>query len=322
MKMPYPMVLLIALPLLAAPVYSQTYPMKPIRLIVPLAPGGPSDILARTIGAAITPTLGQQVVVENRTGAAGIVGADLVAKSPADGYTILLIGLSTYTLAAALHPKLPFDAVKDLVPVTVLAASPFVLLVHPSLPVKTVKELIALAKARPGELNYASGGAGTHPQMVMEVMKLKTGINIVHIPYKGTAAGFTDLMTGQVQLSFTNPAAGMPHMKSGRLRALAVTSREPSRLLPGLPTIASAGLDGFEIETIFGLFAPAKTPEPVIRRLNQEVARVLNTPEAKERLFSAGVEAAPGAPDELAVYIRSDMSRMGKVIRDAGIRLD
>ena len=293
------------------------YPNKVVRIIT-TEPGGNADFNARFIADGLTGALGQPVIVENRAGT--IIAPETVAKAAPDGYMLLVIA-GTFWISPLLR-KTSYDPVRHFATISMLVRSPNVLVVHPSLPVKSVTELITLAKARPGQLNYASTGAGGSFHLAGELFKSMAGVNIVHIPYKGTAAGFTDLMTGQVQLSFTNPAAGMPHMKSGRLRALAVTSREPSRLLPGLPTIASAGLDGFEIETIFGLFAPAKTPEPVIRRLNQEVARVLNTPEAKERLFSAGVEAAPGAPDELAVYIRSDMSRMGKVIRDAGIRLD
>ena len=322
MKMPYPMVLLIALPLLAAPVYSQTYPMKPIRLIVPLAPGGPSDILARTIGAAITPTLGQQVVVENRTGAAGIVGADLVAKSPADGYTILLIGLSTYTLAAALHPKLPFDAVKDLVPVTVLAASPFVLLVHPSLPVKTVKELIALAKARPGELNYASGGAGTHPQMVMEVMKLKTGINIVHIPYKGSGPALSETLAGQMQIGLFNILAANPPVQGGRLRALAVTGPQRSALLPAVPTLAEAGVHGIVEVGSHMIMVPAATPKNIVARLNQDMVAALQTSAMKSRIAGEGGAAVGSSPEQAAAEVRADLEKWVDVVHRTNIKLE
>lgn len=322
MKISYPVALLMALPLFAAPAFSQTYPSKPVRLIVPLAPGGPSDILARTVGAAITPTLGQQVVVENRTGAAGIVGADFVAKAPADGYTMLLIGLSTYTLAAALHAKLPFDAVKDLVPVTVLAASPFVLLVHPSLPVKSAKELIALAKARPGELNYASGGAGTHPQMVMEVMKLKTGINIVHIAYKGSGPALTETLAGQMQIGLFNILAANPPVQAGRLRALAVTDSRRSALLPQVPTLAEAGVDGIVEVGSHMIMVPAATPKDIIARLNREMVAALQTPAMKSRIVSEGGEAVGNTPEQAAAALRADLDKWIDVVRRTNIRLE
>ena len=254
----------------AAPLAAQPFPSKPLRLVVPLAPGGPSDILARTIGTAITPSLGQQVVVDNRVGAGGILGTDFVANSAADGYTLLLIGMSSYTITAALYAKLPYDTYRDLVPVTVLAASPFLFLAHPALPVRSVKDLIALAKARPNDLNYASGGSATHPQMVMEVLKLKTGMKITHIPYKGTGPALTETIAGQVQLSMFGILAALPSVQNGRLRALAVTETRRSALLPDVRTLAESGVDGINEAAAHMIMAPAATPKDILARLNRE----------------------------------------------------
>src|SRR5215213_10746533 len=224
----------------------QNYPTKPIRLIVPLAPGGPSDILARSMAQAIAPSLGQTVVVDNRTGAGGTIGIDIAAKSPPDGYTLLLVAVATYTINANLYSKLPYDARKDLTPVSILAAAPYILTVHPSLPVKSLKELVALTKARPRDLNYGSGGTGTGPQMAMELLKLKTGMSIVHVPYKGTGPALTEQMAGQVQVGLFNMIAALPVVQSGKLRALAVSGAKRSPTLPQTPTIAESGIEGFE----------------------------------------------------------------------------
>ena len=259
----------------AAPLAAQPFPSKPLRLVVPLAPGGPSDILARTIGTAITPSLGQQVVVDNRVGAGGILGTDFVANSAADGYTLLLIGMSSYTITAALYAKLPYDTYRDLVPVTVLAASPFLFLAHPALPVRSVKDLIALAKARPNDLNYASGGSATHPQMVMEVLKLKTGMKITHIPYKGTGPALTETIAGQVQLSMFGILAALPSVQNGRLRALAVTETRRSALLPDVRTLAESGVDGINEAAAHMIMAPAATPKDILARLNREMVTAL-----------------------------------------------
>ncbi len=306
----------------AAPALAQSYPSKPVRLIVPLAPGGPSDILARTIGAAITPTLGQQVVIDNRAGAGGILGTDLVAKSPADGYTLLLIGMSSYTITAALHQKLPFDPNKDLTGVTVLAASPFIFLVHPSLPVKSVQALIALAKARPNELNYASGGAATHPQMVMEMLKLKTGMQITHIPYKGTGPALTETIAGQMQVSMFGILAALPSVQNGRLRALAVTEARRSALLPEVPTLAEAGVDGINEAASHMIMVPAATPKDVVARLNREMVTALQTPAVKSRLASEGGEAVGNTAEQASAMVRTDLEKWIDVVRRTGIKLE
>ncbi len=289
---------------------------------MPLAPGGPSDILARTIGAAITPALGQQVVVDNRAGAGGILGTDLVAKSPADGYTLLLIGMSSYTITAALYAKLPYDPNRDLTGVTVLAASPFIFLVHPSLPVKSVKDLIALAKARPNDLNYASGGAATHPQMVMEMLKLKTGMKITHIPYKGTGPALTETIAGQVQISMFGILAALPSVQNKRLRALAVTELRRSTLLPDVPTLAEAGVEGIDEAAAHMIMAPAATPKDIIARLNREMVSALQLPAVKSRLANEGAEAVGNTPEQASAMVRADLEKWIDVVRRTNIKLE
>ncbi len=305
-----------------APVYAQQYPSKPIRLVVPLAPGGPSDILARTIGAAITPALGQQVVVDNRAGASGILGTDFVAKSAPDGYTLLIVGMSSFTINATLYPKLPFDPHRDFTGVTVLAASPFIFVVHPALPAKNVRELIALTKARPGDLNYASGGAGTHPQMVMELLKLKTGMKITHIPYKGTGPALTESIAGQVQASMFGILAALPSVQNRRLRALAVTESRRSTLLPDVPTLAEAGVDGIDESAAHMIMMPAATPKEIVARLNREMVTALQSPAVKSRLANEGAEAVGNTPEQASAMVRADLEKWGDVVRRTNIKLE
>ncbi len=315
--------LLLVLMLLASASHAQQpYPNRVIRLVVPLAPGGPSDILARTIGAAITVPLGQAVVVDNRPGAGGITGADIVAKSPADGYTLLLIGMSTYTIIAALYPKLPYDARRDLAPVTVLAASPFLLVVHPSLPVRSLKALIALAHARPGELNYASGGTGTQPQMLMEIVKLAAGIKLTHIPYKGTGPALTDTLAGHVQVGMFGILAALPAVQSGRLRVLAVSEDKRASRLPDVPTLIEAGLPGVKDVAAHVIMLPAATPKDIVARLNREMVAALQTPEVKSRLANEGAEVVGNTPEQAAAMLRADLDARVEVVKRTGIRLD
>ena len=298
------------------------YPTRPIRLVVPLAPGGPSDILARTISAAITGPLGQPVVVENRTGAAGMTGADNIAKSPADGYHILLIGLSTFTSIAALYPKLPYDARRDFAAVTVLAASPFLLVTHPALPVRNTRELIALAKARPAELNYSSGGVGTQPQMLMEIVKLAAQINITHIPYKGTGPALTDAIAGHVQTGLFGIIAALPSVQAGRLRALAVSSEKRSPRLPDLPTLMEGGLAGVSDISAHMILAPAATPRDIISRLNKEMVAALQTAEVKSRLANEGAEVIGNTPEQAGAMLRADLEKRIEVVKRTGIKLE
>jgi len=300
----------------------QNYPNKPVRLIVPLAPGGPSDILARTMAQKMTGGLGQPVVVDNRTGAGGTIGTELAAKSPADGYTMLLIAAATYTINANLYPKLPFDPRKDLTPVSILAAAPYVLTVHPSLPAKSLKDLVALVKVRAKDLNYGSGGTGTGPQMAMELLKLKTGMNLTHIPYKGTGPALTEQVAGQVQVGLFNMIAALPVVQSGRLRALAVTGAKRSTRLPNIPTIAESGVPGFEEVSGHMIMVPTATPKEIVARLHQEMIKALQSPEVKSRLEGEGADIIGDTPEQAAAIIRSDLEKWAEVIRRTGIKAD
>ena len=295
-------------------VSGQTYPSKVIR-IVTSAPGGGSDVLSRLIAPGLTETLGQQVIVDNR----GSNAPEIVAKAPPDGYTLLVSG-SPLWLLPLLRANTPWDAVKDFAPITLAVNSPSILVVHPSLPVKSVKELIALAKAKPGELNYASGTPGATPHLAAELFKVMAGVNIVRVGYKGTGPGILGVMSGQVELMFPNAGSVMPHVKSGRLRALAVCNAQPSALVPGLPTVAASGLPGYETVSPQAVLAPAKTPVTLVNRLHQEIVRVLNRADVKERLFNSGGEAVGNSPEEFAAKMKSDIARTGKLIKDAGIR--
>lgn len=298
--------------------YSQTYPAKPVRIVTP-GSGGGADIAARLIAPALTRSLGQQVVVDNR--ASGVIPGDVVSKAQPDGYTLLLTS-SSHWLAQFMQDSTPYDAVRDFAPITIVVTAPTLLLVHPSVPANSVRALIALAKARPGELNYASIATGSPTHLAAELFKSMAGVNIVRIPYKASGAALTDLIAGQAQLMFPVVSAGIPHVKSGRLKALAITSPKPSRLAPDLPTVASAGLPGYQLQGTFGMFAPAGTPAPIIARLNREVAAVLGTADIRERFFNTGVETVGSPAAELAAAMRAEMAALGKLIRDAGIRAD
>ena len=297
----------------------QPYPSRPIRLIVPLAPGGPSDILARTMAAHMSPSLGQSVVVENRGGAGGTVGTDIAAKSPGDGYTMLLISASTYTMNANLFAKLPFDARKDLTPVSILAAGASLVTVHPSVPAKTLKQLIALDKARPRELNYGAGG--TTGQLNMELLKLRTGMSITHIPYKGAGPALLDQVAGHVQVSFLNMIATTTLVQSGRLRALAVNGSKRSGIHPAVPTLEESGVKGFEEISGHMIMVPSATPKDIIARLNREMVKALSTPEVKARLTGEGAEVIGNTPEQAAAIVNRDFDTWAEVIRAAKIPL-
>lgn len=295
----------------------QIFPAKPIRVIAS-EPGGGGDFVARLIAQGISGGLGQPVVIENRGGSV-VIPAEIVARAPADGYTLLLLG-STLWIEPLMH-KTPYDPVQDFAPISWVVGSPNILVVHPSLPVKSVKELIALARSRPGELNHSVGITGSSSQLASELFKVMAAINMVAVPYKGIGPALTALVGGQVQVSFGNPSAVTPHLKSGRLRALAVTSAQPSILFPDLPTVA-ATLPGYESVSMFGIFAPAKTPAAVINRLNQEITRALNTPAIKEKFLAVGIETVASSPERLGAAVKSEIARMGKLLRDAGIRAE
>ncbi len=296
--------------------HGQDFPQRPIRIFT-TAPGGGSDFSARILAQTLPASLGQAVVVENRGGSV-IIAATEVARAAPDGHTLLLYG-STLWLLPYLHDKVPYDPLRDFLPVTMTNQAPNVLVVHASLPVKTARELIALARARPGELNYSSGPSGSSNHLSAELLKTMAGIRLVGIPYKGTSPALTALLAGEVQLMFGTASTVAPHRTAGRLKALAVTSAQPSRLAPGLPPL-SADLPGYMAVAQSGLFAPAGTPRPIINRLHREVVQVLQRADIREKFFNSGTETIGGTPEELAAAIRTEMASMGKMIKDAGIR--
>jgi len=296
-----------------ATVWAQPYPAKPVR-IVTVAPGSANDIVARLIAQEIRTGLGQPVVVDNR----GAVAAELVARAPADGYTLLLYGSAVW-LSPFIRASTPYDPVKDFTPITLVASSPNVVVVHPSLPVKSARELIALARSRPGEINYAAGSLGAAPHLAAELFKAMGKLNIVRVAYKGTGGSLIGILSGEVGLMFPTAGSVTPYIKAGKLRALAVTSLQPTALAPGLPLL-SESLPGYESVSLNGMLAPARTPDNIIRQINAEVAKVMTRADIKEKLVAAGTDAMSTSPEEFAAIIRTDMAKWGKVIREAGIR--
>ncbi len=306
---------------LTANVHAQAYPSKPIRVVVPFPAGGTSDILARTLGHKLTEEWGQQVVVDNRAGAGANIGAEVAAKAPPDGYTLFVMS-TAHTINPSLYSKLAYDPVTDFAPITMLVATSQVLAVHPSVPVKTVREFIAYAKKRPGELNYSSAGSGTQPHLSGELFKTMTGINIVHIPYKGAPPAMTDLLAGQVALTFATAPSAVPHVKSGRLTALGVSTAKRIAALPGVPTIAEAGVPGYEAAGWNGLVAPAGTPAAIIDKLNGAFVKILRMPAVASNLSGQGADPDPGTAAELAAYIKSEIVKWAKVVKESGARVD
>jgi tripartite-type tricarboxylate transporter receptor subunit TctC len=306
----------------AAYASAQTYPSKAIRLVVPFPPGGTTDILAREVGQRLTEVFGQPVVIDNRPGAAGNIGSDIVAKSAPDGYTLLLCTVSSHAINPGLYSKLPYDHIKDFAPVILVARVPNVLVVNPDVPVNTVADLVKLAKERPGQINFASSGSGTSIHLSGELFKTMAGVDMVHVPYKGSAPALTDLIGGQVQIMFDNLPSSLPQIKAGKLRAIAVTSAQRAPALPNVPTIAESGLPGFEATSWFGVLAPAGTPPAIITRLNAEIDKWLQSPEAKEKLLAQGAAAAGGTPEQFATYIRSETEKWAKVIKASGAKVD
>jgi tripartite-type tricarboxylate transporter receptor subunit TctC len=301
---------------------AQTYPSKPIRIIVPFTPGGSTDIFARSLGQKLSQAWGQPVIVENRPGAGGSIGAELVAKAPPDGYTLLMGHIGTLAVNPTFYPKLPYAAVKSFAPVALIASVPNVLVVHPSLPANNVTELIALAKTKPGQLNYSSGGNGSAAHLAMEYFKLQTGTDIVHVPYKGTAPAVTDVIACQVSMTMTGAPAVMPHVQSGKLRALGVSSPQRLAAFPQLPPIAEVGVKGFDATQWYGVVAPAKTPADIVKKLNGEIRTIMQSPEMEERLRSEGAIATVSTPEEFGKMIASEIERWGKVIKSAGMKPD
>ena len=305
--------------LAAATAYAQPYPAKPVRLIVPSSPGGGTDIVARIISPDLSKRLGQQVVVENRAGAGTMIGIEAAARSAPDGYT-LLMGLSTLAINSALYKKVPYDPVRDFAPITQAVSSASIIVVHPSVPVKSVKELIAFARARAGQLNYASAGVGTYPHMTMALFLSMAGLKMEHIPYKGTGPAMIDMIAGQVSTMAATILTGMPHIRSGRLRPLGITSVARSPIVPEIPTVAEAGLPGFESVQWYGMLAPARSPKEIVTRLHAEMTRILQQPDIKERFAGDGADPVGNTPEEFARYIQSELIKWAKVAREAGIK--
>lgn len=309
------------------PAFAQTdpapgYPAKPMRLVVPFAPGGSTDIIARILAQKLGEAWNQQMVVDNRPGAGGTIGVDHVAKSPADGYTLIFGHVGTFGFGPSLYPKLPYHPVRDFSPVIRFAMVPNMLVAHPSLPVRSVKDLVALAKSRPGQVNYASSGAGSASHLAVEYFKLLAGINITQIAYRGTGPMTVSLVSGETSLTITGVPPLMPHVQTGRLRGIAVASVQRLRVLPELPTIAEGGVSGYESTTWFGPLAPAKTPQEIVAKLNSESNRILQQPDVIKRFTAEGIEALGGTPDQFGNYIRAEIERWARVVREANIRLD
>ncbi|MGZ9080395.1 MAG: Bug family tripartite tricarboxylate transporter substrate binding protein [Burkholderiales bacterium] len=298
---------------------AETYPARPIRVIVPQSAGGSTDLAARIVTQRLSDVLGQSLVVDNRPGAGSLNGTDTVAKATADGYTLLCVAAS-FSINPSLHEKLPFDPIRDFVPITRLAALPHILVVYPSLPVKSVKELIALAKAKPGELNYASSGIATSTHLAAELFKHMTGVDMVPVPFKGGGPGIVGLLSGQVQLYFATISTALPHVKSGKLRALAVTTTKRSVVAPEYPTIAEAGVPGYEHASWIGLLAPAKTPPAIIGKLQSESMKVVHTQEVRNLLLRDGLEPVGDTPQEFAALIKAEVAKWRRVVKAAGIK--
>jgi len=306
---------------IAAPALAQSYPAKPLRMIAPFTAGGPTDILARIVGQKLTESWGQQVVIENRTGASGTIGSEVVAKSPPDGYTVLM-SASVHVIAPSLLSKVPYDPIRDFAPVTVVASSPLVLVVTPTLPVKNIREFVALAKARPGELSFASSGAGSSTHLTSELLKSVTGTRMVHIPYKGQSQALTDVISGQVPFMFNSLPPVMGFVKAGRLRVLGITSDQRSAQLPDVPTFAEAGYKAFVTGSWYAVWLPAKSPEPLVTRLNSEIVRIVNLPDVRGRIVDLGADPVANSPAAFDAFQKAELTRWAKVIKDSGAKAE
>ena len=300
---------------------AQSYPTRPVRVIVTFPPGAGSDIATRLVTAKLVESLGRAFVVDNRAGAAGNIGVDMAAHAAPDGYTLLAVTAAA-AISQSAYAKAPFDLVKDFAPVALIASAPFILALHPSVPAKSLQELIALAKAKPGQYSYATPGTGSSPHMAGELLKMETGINLLHVPYKGTVPAVTDVIAGNVSMALANTLVALPAVKSGRLRALAITSAKRSAIVPDLPTFAESGVRGFESGTWYAFLAPAGTPRPVIALLNREISRIVQLPDVREKLAAQGAEPLVGTPEETGAFVRSEVARWAKVVKAAGVRLD
>jgi len=300
---------------------AQAYPAKPLRMIVAQSAGGNADIVARAVGQKLSAALGQPLVIDNRGGGGGIIAAEMVVKALPDGYTLLLAS-SAFGVTPSLHRKLPYDPLKDLAPITLVASAPNMLVVHPAQPLKSVRELVDYARAHPGKLNFGSSGNGGSTHLAGELFKLMAGIDIVHVPYKGAAPALVDLLAGNVQLMFASMPSAITHVRAGRLRALAVTGAKRSAAVPELPTVAETGLADFETSAWQGIFAPAATPRAIVTRLNSEVVRAVSLPDLRDRLTAEGAEPVANTPEEFAAYLKRELPKWAKVVKAAGIRAD
>lgn len=307
---------------LAGPAIAQNYPVKPVRLIIPFAAGGGTDLVGRTIATGLTASWGQTFVVENRGGAGGVVGAELVAKSPPDGYTLVLGSPGPLTINPNLNQKMPYDTLRDFAPISLATLSPFILAVHPSLPVKNVRELIAFARANPGKLNYGTGGNGSVSHLSTEYFKALTQTDLVHVPYKGSSLSVIDTIAGNLQVMLDNLPVIQPHTRSGKLRLLGVGTQQRSALIPQALTIAEAGVPGFEASTAFGVLAPARTPAEIVNRLSQETQRILQSAETKERLAAQGLEAIGSTPQRYDAHMRAELAKYARIVKSAGIKIE
>jgi len=297
----------------------QAYPTKPIRLVIPYSPGGPVDIVGRITGQKLSDALNQQVVVDNRAGAGGNIAVEIVAKSVPDGYTLMMGANGTNAINPTLYPKLSVNPARDLAPISMVASSPMILVAHPSVPAASINDLVALAKSRPGAINFASSGSGSTAHLSSELFRSMTGINIVHVPYKGAGPALTDLVGGQVQIMFTGVSSTLPYVKSGRLKALGVSSEKRLPILPEVPTVGE-GIPGYEVLTWYGVFAPAKTPQPIIDKLNQTLAKIFAMPDTRERLAALGADPVTMSPDQFAAAVRKELVKWAKVIKESGVR--
>jgi len=301
---------------------AQGFPTKPITIIVPFSAGGTTDILARIVSQGLTTELGQSVVVDNKPGAGGNIGASLAAKAPADGYTLFMGTVGTHAINQSLYKKMPFDPVKDFAPLSRVATVPNLLVAHPSQPFKTVKEMIAYAKAHPGKVTYGSPGAGSSPHVSGELFRSMTGTDLLHVPYKGSAPAMTDLLGGQISVMFDNMPSAIQHVRSGKLRPIAVTTAKRSPELPDVPTIAEAGVPGYEATSWFGMFAPAATPKPVLDKLHAALVKVLGQPEVKKKIAEQGGDVVAETPEQFAAFIKAETAKWGKVVRESGATAD
>ena len=303
------------------PAQAQDYPSKPIRMIVPFAAGGILDIVTRAVGDRLSGSLGQPIVVDNRGGAGGSIGTEIASRAAPDGYTLLTGHIGTHAINPSVYPKLGYDPVKDFAPITLAAMFPLGLFVHPSVPAQSVRELIALAKAKPGAINFASAGSGGPTHMAGEMLKAMAHVDIVHVPYKGNAAALNDLLGGRVQIFFSNLVTALPHARAGRLRALAVSTAKRSQLAPQLPTVAESGVPGYDLTNWVGMFAPADTPRPIVMRLNRDMGAILNAADLKDRFRVQGLDLVSTTPEAFGAFIRSELAKWRRVVKESGAKV-